>query len=70
MNLQSGKYQWLENYKKLRLDWQKTNQAWDDAKAQEFHTQYLRSLERYVKVTSSSLDELDEVFRRIKEDCF
>ncbi|MCM8527827.1 MAG: hypothetical protein NE327_15000 [Lentisphaeraceae bacterium] len=70
MNFQSGRQQLLESSRKLSYKWSKTREIWQDKNADSFHKDYIQNLERQLKASLDSINEIDEMFKEIQKDCF
>ena len=70
MNLLTGRQELFEYSKQLKIEWNRLHESWSDSKADEFHKQYLQDLDRYLKLSISAIDDLDDIFRQAKEECF
>lgn len=55
--------------RELRERWQQTRESWNDVKAREFEEHYLREVEMAVNGALNSLQHLEGVLRRIRNDC-
>lgn len=70
MNFQTGKQQLLDSTKQLNFKWNKVKEVWQDQKADQFYKTYIQQLERQLKASLDSIDEIDELFKNIQKDCF
>ncbi|MCM8541306.1 MAG: hypothetical protein NE328_13625 [Lentisphaeraceae bacterium] len=70
MNFQSGRQQLLDSSKQLSYRWSKVREVWQDQKADSFHKNYIQNLERQLKASLDSINEIDEIFKEIQKDCF
>ena len=68
MNFQTGKDNLLGAHKVLSIEWLRLKEHWKDKKAVEFESTVKR-LEREVKAGLRAIEELDNIFKQIKEDC-
>jgi hypothetical protein len=55
--------------KNLNVHWRNTRQHWTDAKAAEFEERFMRELETVSNVTCAGIDNLEQVLRKLKNDC-
>jgi len=55
--------------RELTLKWEDTKVSWRDLKAQEFEQRYVRELLVEMGRTMAALEKLDELLRKIKNDC-
>ena len=69
MNFQTGRLHLLENYKDLAREWRALGNTWKDQKAAEFNQEYKRTLERHMKMSLSAIEEIDEIFDRLRQEC-
>ena len=53
----------------LNVNWQQCKNYWNDVKSKEFEEKYIAPLPDAVTATSSIIDEIDKVLRKIKRDC-
>ena len=70
MNFQSGKQQLLDHSKQVSFRWKKVREIWQDQNADNFYKDYVQHLERQLKASLDSIDEIDEFFKEIQKDCF
>lgn len=69
MNLAGNKSRLLGATRELSLRWTETREHWRDAKCQEFHDRYMRELFASVDRTATIIDKLNEVLKKIQDDC-
>jgi hypothetical protein len=55
--------------RELLRNWEDTQSSWRDIKGQEFEQQYLQELSAQVDKTGVAIDKLDELIKRVKDDC-
>jgi len=55
--------------KDLAVAWQQAGAYWRDAKALEFESKYLDPLPGYMSRSTTALEELDALLRKVKADC-
>lgn len=55
--------------KDISLRWTETRNYWRDAKSQEFHQKHMQELFARVERTTNIIDKLDEVLKKIQDDC-
>ena len=55
--------------RELTLKWEDTKVSWRDLKAQEFEQRYVRELLVEMGRTMAALEKLDELLRKIRNDC-
>lgn len=69
MSLSANKARLGEMTKELLVRWEDTHDQWRDAKATEFETRYLRELKSDVDKAMSSMDELEKLLTKMRNDC-
>jgi hypothetical protein len=69
MNLAGCKSRLAGATKELSLRWTETRYHWRDAKSQEFHRKYMEELLVRVERTTTTIDKLAEVLKKIQDDC-
>lgn len=55
--------------KELRAEWEQTKQHWSDAKSQEFERRFLDELNAGINQAISSIDALERVLLKARDDC-
>lgn len=55
--------------RELSEQWHAAKARWRDAKAQEFERQYLEQIPGLVTKTSSVLNDLEVLLKKIRKDC-
>jgi hypothetical protein len=55
--------------KDLRAAWAETRQHWSDAKSLEFEKRFLDELNSGVNQAISSIDALERVLNKVRDDC-
>ncbi len=55
--------------KELRAEWEQTKQHWSDAKSQEFEKRFLDELNAGINQAISSIDALERVLLKARDDC-
>ena len=58
-----------EATKKLMVEWERTAAQWTDAKALEFHKEYLEALPSLVAQAGNAVDELNALLSKVRHDC-
>ena len=53
----------------LALNWERTKEAWQDAKAAEFERRYLADLMAGGDRAAAVFEELDKLITKIRRDC-
>jgi hypothetical protein len=69
MNLSSGRSRLIGLTRELSTHWEETKTHWRDAKSQEFEQRYLQELFAHVDRTVLILEKLDELFKKVRNDC-
>jgi hypothetical protein len=69
MSMAGSKARLVGVTKELRLKWEDTKNYWRDAKAQEFERKYLQELFIGVDKTVAVVEKLDELLKKVKQDC-
>ncbi|MFO1486920.1 MAG: hypothetical protein U1F65_00440 [Verrucomicrobiota bacterium] len=69
MNLSGQKSRLVGLTKEIQLRWSDTTPHWRDAKGQEFGRHYMQELQLQVDKTVTIIEKLDEVLKRIQNDC-
>jgi hypothetical protein len=69
MNLAGNKRRLLGATKELSLRWTETREQWHDEKCREFHERYMQELFASVDRSVTIIDKLNEVLKRIQDDC-
>jgi len=59
----------LQAMKQLAVLWQQTKDSWRDVKADEFEKQYLDGLPNLAARTSTAIDEISALLRKVHLDC-
>ena len=59
----------LQAMKELSVHWQRTRESWRDVKAVEFEAHYLDGLPNLVARTSTAMDEITALLRKVQLDC-
>lgn len=70
MNLQTCRQHISGEAKKLNSSWKTLEGHWTDSKATEFKKQYIEKLEREISSSMKAIEEINELFKHIQEDCF
>ena len=70
MNFQSGRENLQGAHKVLKNEWKRLNEHWKDSKADEFQKKIIERTERQIKASLHSIEEINELFKQIQEDCF
>ncbi len=59
----------LQAIKDLSMHWERTKETWRDGKAAEFEHNYLERLPHLTARTSSAMDEISVLLRKVQLDC-
>ncbi len=59
----------LQAIKDLNRSWERTKETWRDAKAEEFEHNYLGRLPHLTARTSTAMDEIATLIRKVQLDC-
>ena len=69
MSAQASKARLAGLLKQLVGSWEETRNSWTDDKAREFHDRYMAELMAQVEKTLTSLDQLEVIIQKMKDDC-
>jgi hypothetical protein len=69
MNLSGQKAQITGATKELLLRWSETKNFWRDAQSREFEEKYLLELQARVEKAGTIIDKLEEVLKKVHQDC-
>jgi hypothetical protein len=69
MNTRAAAANLSQATKELSIAWQQAKESWRDAKALEFEGRFLDPLPGAVARSSTALEELDVLLRKVKSDC-
>jgi len=69
MNLGGHKAQISGATKELVLRWLETKNYWRDAKSREFEEHYIAELQARVDKATMIIDKLEEVLKKVHDDC-
>jgi len=69
MSLNTSKSRLAALTKDLAAQWRATRESWRDDRAREFEQRYMDDLLSSVTTTLSSIDTLERVLNRIRDDC-
>jgi hypothetical protein len=69
MNLSGSKSRLTGVTKELSLRWSETKNHWRDAKCLEFDHRYMQELLVQVEKTITVIEKLDELLRKVRNDC-
>ena len=59
----------LQAIKDLSMHWERTKDSWRDVKAGEFEHNYLERLPHLTARTSTAMDEISVLIRKVQLDC-
>ena len=69
MNFSGNKSRLVGVTKELLLQWELTKNYWHDAKSAEFEHRYIEELIVGVDRTVTVIEKLDELLKKVKQDC-
>jgi len=69
MSLNASKSRLAALTKDLAARWRETREDWRDDRAREFEQRYMDDLLSSVTTALNSLDNLEKVLNRIRDDC-
>ena len=69
MSMAGSKARLVGLTKELSLKWEDTKNYWRDSKAQEFERKYLQELFAGVDKTIGVVEKLDELLKKVQNDC-
>lgn len=69
MSLSGTKGRLSGTQKELALRWAETKNCWRDAKSREFEKKFLEDLWLQLDRTLTVMDKMDELLRKIENDC-
>ena len=69
MNLQMSKRNLASSFDELNAEWQSISEHWQDKKSAEFKKKYIDKLSTNVKYSMGSLERIDQLLKKLKEDC-
>ncbi len=69
MSAQASKARLAGLLKQLVGSWEETQSSWADDKAREFHDRHMVELMAQVEKTLTSLDQLEVIIQKMKDDC-
>ena len=59
----------LQAIKDLSQNWERTKASWRDVKTDEFEHNYLDRLPNLTARTSTAMDEISVLLRKVRNDC-
>lgn len=69
MNLSGNKSRLVASTQELMLRWTETRNYWRDAKSQEFDERFMQELRARVDKSVTYIDKLDEILKKVQNDC-
>ena len=69
MNLSGNKSRLVASTQELMLRWTETRNYWRDAKSQEFDERFMQELRARVDKAVTYIDKLDEILKKVQNDC-
>lgn len=53
----------------LNLEWEKTKEHWRDLRSQEFEQKYLVDLPGQIAATTTAMEEMELLLKKVRSDC-
>ena len=69
MSLNDSKSRLAGLTREISLQWAETKESWRDAKGREFEQRYLVELFANMERTTIILDQMDELLKKVRNDC-
>jgi hypothetical protein len=69
MSLKVSKAKLARASKDLATAWEQTRTSWRDQKAKQFESEFIAPLPDSISSAVAIIDELDQVLRKIKQNC-
>ena len=69
MNLSGNKSRLVGLTKEISVRWSDTKSHWHDTKSVEFDEKFMQELAPRVHQAVAAIDQLDELFKRIRKEC-
>ena len=69
MNLSGNKSRLAGLTRELQLQWTETKNHWHDAKSEEFERRFMRELSAHVDRAVTVLEKLEELLKKVRDDC-
>jgi hypothetical protein len=69
MSSSSSKGRLLGAAEELRIKWEETKNYWRDERSQEFERKYLHELFAGMDKTITVTEKLDELLKKVRNDC-
>lgn len=69
MNLSGNKGRLVGLTREILLRWADTKESWRDARSEEFDRRFMAELDASVNRSVLILDKLDELLRKVRNDC-
>ena len=70
MNFQTGRQNLAGAFKDLKSEWHIVREQWQDKKAGEFQKSCIEKLERDIHSSLKAIEEMDDLFKQLREECF
>ncbi len=70
MNFQTGRQNLAGAFKDLKCEWRTVREHWQDKKADEFEKSCMEKLERDIQSSLKAIEEMDDLFKQLREECF
>ena len=69
MNFQMSKRNLASSFEELNAGWQSISEHWQDKKSAEFKKIYIDKLSLNIKYSMGALEKIDQLFKKMHEDC-
>lgn len=69
MNLSGNKSRLVGLTREISLRWEETKAHWRDARSEEFDRRFMAELSACVNRTVLIVEKLDEVLKKVRNDC-
>ncbi|MFV1996172.1 MAG: hypothetical protein ACC661_12110 [Verrucomicrobiales bacterium] len=69
MSVKESRAQLMMLTKELRNEWLRTREHWQDAKCQQFDSDYMIPLREGVNGAGNVIEELEKLLTKIRKDC-
>ena len=69
MSTRSAASNLVQAVKDLTAEWQEAKESWRDAKRDEFERKFLDDLPGYIARTTTAMEEIDGLLKRVRSDC-
>jgi hypothetical protein len=69
MNFQMSKRNLVSSFEEFNAEWKAISEHWQDKKSAEFKKTYIDKLSLGVRYSMGSLERIDQLFKKLQEDC-